>query len=158
MCKSNRTGNRFNRRVRSSMRIDGAGEHWMEWALTFSRNSEATDINTDPGYGRAMDPDMALHCSVGTDNTMASVDSSYHANQPGPSSSKAFRHQHGHRLQSCPWASVWPLTHNQGHQARPWQLQDREPGQTWSQQYSGPSCRRGRRWPYRPPRVAWSLW
>ncbi|KAL6065793.1 hypothetical protein STEG23_019498 [Scotinomys teguina] len=46
--------------------------------------SGATDINSDPGYSRAMDPDMTLHSSPGPDDTMDPDDSAGHSNWHSP--------------------------------------------------------------------------
>ena len=47
---------------------------------------EATDINTDLGWGRVTDPDMALSNSPDPDNTMSPGGSRGHSDWQGPSS------------------------------------------------------------------------
>lgn len=62
--------------------------------------SAATDINPGPEFGRVTNPDMALGHSSDPNNTMASVDSPGHPNQPGYRSGIVLGYQHGHKLYS----------------------------------------------------------
>ncbi|KAL6080807.1 hypothetical protein STEG23_023816 [Scotinomys teguina] len=50
----------------------------------------AVDINTDPGFIRATDPDMALSSSTGPENTMTPDDNPGHSDQHGSNSNMAF--------------------------------------------------------------------
>ena len=56
----------------------------------------ATDINTDPGHGRTMDPDMVVSSSLGQANTMVQSDKAGHLDW-----------QEYHRSNG-PWISIWP--------------------------------------------------
>lgn len=49
---------------------------------------------------------MVCGCSPALGNTMTPVDSTSYPNWPGTSSGIALGHQHGHRLQPTPWASM----------------------------------------------------
>lgn len=70
----------------------------------------AVDINSDPGCFKVTDLDMTLSSSSGPDNTMAPGENEGHSDQHGHGgSSMAFRHPHGHRFWSRPWAPMWSL-------------------------------------------------
>lgn len=49
------------------------------WCLMAFDDNRCIDINTDPGYSRAMDPDVALDCSSGLDVTMTLISSVSHS-------------------------------------------------------------------------------
>lgn len=55
------------------------------------------NINTDPGCGRTMDPDIVFGSNPGLDVTMSSVGNAGHPNW------------HGSRWQPRPLASAWPM-------------------------------------------------
>ncbi|KAL6035243.1 hypothetical protein STEG23_032024 [Scotinomys teguina] len=95
--------------------------------------SRATVINTDPGYGRVMDPDMALGHNPGRADTMNPVDSIAHPNLAGFGSGTALGNTN--MITACgpdsgypcgPWKKHGPETSTQtlavtGHRPRPQQ-------------------------------------
>lgn len=66
----------------------------------------ALENNLDPGYCKAMDPDMALCGSPGPDETMALGDRAGHSSE-FPGDNTAFECPPGHRL----WPNLPPHTH-----------------------------------------------
>lgn len=65
--------------------------------------SGATDINTDPGCGRIMDPDMAL---PDLNDTLKVLDTQISLAAPA---TQPWDMAHGHRLWPRLWASTWAL-------------------------------------------------
>lgn len=56
-----------------------------------------TDVSSDPGCHRAMDPDMALSSSSGLEQTMAPYGSTGHLDQHDSSGRMDLRHPDGHQ-------------------------------------------------------------
>lgn len=59
----------------------------------------ATDINTDAGCSKAMDPDMALGHSLGPNISMVPCGSTFHPDLYGLHGHMTLKHQHGLRYQ-----------------------------------------------------------
>lgn len=77
----------------------------------------ASNFNTDPGYCRTTDPDMALSGSpaLGLGVTKVPGGSTSHPNRHDPSNNMTFRHQHGSRWRPSPQKSTWVLDGNRNH-------------------------------------------
>lgn len=59
-------------------------QYGRRWQPRLWESDRGTDINTDPSYNRAMNPDMALGTSLGPNLTMAPGGSVARSHQPGP--------------------------------------------------------------------------
>lgn len=80
------------------------------WASMWSLvTTWATDINIEPGSGRATDPDMVLCSSLGLDITLNPGGCAGHLDCHGPQGNMALGHQCGPRWQPRPPALVWYL-------------------------------------------------
>lgn len=61
--------------------------------------AEAVDINTDPGFGRATDPDMTLGSSLGLKDTMTPGGRTGHSDCQGPGIGLSLGPQHDQEWQ-----------------------------------------------------------
>lgn len=68
-----------------------------------------SDFNTDPGYCRTTDPDMALSPALGLDVTTVLGGSTSHPDRHDSSNNMTFRHQHGSRWTPSPRKSTRPV-------------------------------------------------
>lgn len=69
--------------------------------------TELMNINSDSGcHNKAIDPDMTLGSSPGSDNTMAPYEITSHSDQRSPHCGMALGDPPGYRLQPRPWTSM----------------------------------------------------
>ena len=68
-----------------------------------------TNINSNPGCRRAMEPDMSLGSCSGPDNTKTPGESAGHFNQCGPDRGMTIGHPPDYRLGPRPGYPVWSL-------------------------------------------------